>query len=98
MTQKRCGIIDFLRLPCAVVVVLLHSYYLTDEGFQRFVPHGHLAVEFFLIVSGFLMAKSATSLKTKLRGGEVWILRQRRSGISCVNILGFFRTFCLAGW
>ena len=62
MQKNECGIIDFMRLVCAIVVVLLHSIYLTDESIQRFVPHGHLAVEFFLIVTGYLMAKKALNL------------------------------------
>lgn len=58
--SKRNGKIELLRFIMAIIVVIHHSYvvnlaYLADQG-DRLFPRGSLAVEFFFLVSGYLMA------------------------------------------
>lgn len=64
MVKKRNGAIDFWRFVFAVVLVIFHTCMLDHEdvlakqGFLFPFPLGSLAVEFFLLTSGFLFAKS----------------------------------------
>lgn len=54
---RRNGVIDIAKFVFSVVIVLNHSNHLiTGQGI--FMRGGYLAVEFFFIVSGYLMAKS----------------------------------------
>ncbi|MBR5278787.1 MAG: hypothetical protein IKU23_05945, partial [Clostridia bacterium] len=50
MNTKRNGTIDLLKFAFTVMVMLYHTGYCFKGGY--------IAVDFFFIVSGFLMAKS----------------------------------------
>ena len=63
--MKRNAKLDALRFLYAVPVFLLHSGNFHPEGYL--FPGGALAVEFFLILSGYLMAVSID--KKYHRGG-----------------------------
>lgn len=57
---KRNGKIELLRFICCIIVILFHchNYYIdtpSSSGFGLF-PRGHMSVEFFFMVSGYLMA------------------------------------------
>ena len=62
MKKSRNGVIDFMRFVFAVVLVVFHSHTLnigkTYDAAIFPMHYGSLAVEFFLITSGFLLAKS----------------------------------------
>lgn len=64
MIKKRNGAIDFWRLVFAVILVVHHSHMIEinlihpDEEYIFPFTLGSLAVEFFLLTSGFLFAKS----------------------------------------
>lgn len=58
----RNGRIDFLRFFFALIVVLHHSRYLLGDDKCIFLG-GSLAVEFFFIVSGYLMISSISRMK-----------------------------------
>ena len=59
MTKKRNGEIDLLRFLFSIIIVFFHFNEFYDFGiFAR----GDIFVEFFFIVTGFLMAKSAEKL------------------------------------
>ena len=53
MTARRNGEIDFLRLIFALLVVFFHFNSNYKLGF---FPNGYIGVEYFFVVSGFLMA------------------------------------------
>ena len=55
--NRRDAEIEFLRFVFAVLVVLTHSAELLPEGMKVFA-HGALAVEFFFLLSGYLMMAS----------------------------------------
>ncbi len=65
-SKEKNGKIEFLRLVFCICVVCFHYYKYVlggadmDEGglHLSFFPNGAIAVEFFFIVSGFLMGKS----------------------------------------
>lgn len=63
--------IDLMRVVYSAVIVLLHSVYLAEDKTRHLFPNGHLAVEWFFIVSGILMARSAEQEleKTSKMGG-----------------------------
>ena len=96
---QRNGKIELLRFLFAIMVVCLHTITRTMAGNQAyagelrpggfsFVPgvHGAMAVEFFFLLSGFLMAKSV--FKTIARNGnaisekelayETWIFEKKK--------------------
>lgn len=60
--KKRNGKIDFLRLFFAVIIVLHHSRYVLGYEESIFIG-GSLAVEFFFIVSGYLMMAHIAKLE-----------------------------------
>ena len=60
--KKRNGKIDFLRLFFAVIIVLHHSRYVLGYEESIFIG-GALAVEFFFIVSGYLMMAHIAKLE-----------------------------------
>ena len=54
MTAKRNGEVDFLRFVFAIQIVFYHF----NSNYPRgFFVNGYIGVEFFFVVSGFLMAK-----------------------------------------
>ncbi len=69
MVKKRNGAIDFWRFVFAAILVLFHSSMmdiaLIHPGEEYIFPFrlGSLAVEFFLLTSGFLFAKSMNKKK-----------------------------------
>ena len=51
MTAKRHDVLDGLRGVCALAVMTLH--FCESYRYDDIVPHAHLAVEFFFILTGF---------------------------------------------
>lgn len=58
--RSRNGTIDFLKFIFALVVVIFHGRKLAAGNEFAFFQSGYLAVEFFFLVSGFLMMRSAS--------------------------------------
>ena len=59
-SSKRNGVIDLMRFVFCMVIVLFHARNLGGSTETAlFGDAGYIGVEFFFIVSGFLMAKSA---------------------------------------
>lgn len=56
--KKRNATIDLMKFVFALIIVLFHASANLKLGFRFFV-NGRLAVEFFFIVSGYLMVRSA---------------------------------------
>lgn len=58
--KRRNGEIDLLKFIFSLVIVLFHTFHYNKiNGIQPFIG-GNVAVEFFFLVSGFLMAQSAS--------------------------------------
>lgn len=62
MSSKRNGEIDFLRFLFSIVIVFTHF---NNNYHFGFFTNGSIAVEFFFIVSGFLMATHVKRMKNK---------------------------------
>lgn len=61
---KRNGLIDLERFVFSIFIVLLHS-----ENYRNSImPNGYIAVEFFLVLSGYLLAKKAE----EYQGTNLW--------------------------
>lgn len=67
---KRTGSIDFWKLVCSVVIVLFHARNFTNIPNRPFVK-GAIMVEFFFLVSGYLMAASLLKYEKRKQAGEV---------------------------
>ncbi len=79
--NRKNGMIEFLRFVFCVAVVLLHSGVLFSEQ-SKPLKYGSYAVEFFFIVSGYLMIKSikkaeSAELKTSLGRETCAFLRHK---------------------
>ena len=57
--SQRNGTVDFLRFLFCCVIMLRHSEYALPPGTFDFLKRGALCVEFFFLVSGYLMVCSA---------------------------------------
>lgn len=57
-SKKHYKILDGLRGVAAIVVVLFHilEIYSNGDHTKQFINHGYLAVDFFFLLSGFVMA------------------------------------------
>lgn len=57
-TKNHYQILDGLRGVAAVFVVCFHVFeaYANDNRFQQIINHGYLAVDFFFVLSGFVVA------------------------------------------
>ena len=67
--RRRVGAVDLFRFLFAIVIVVYHAggFYYTDQS--RPCGSGYIAVEFFFMVSGWLLARKAESWD----GGDVWL-------------------------
>lgn len=55
--QKRIGLIDLMRFLFALIIVIFHGGQFYGAENAKLFALGYIGVEFFFIVSGFLMAK-----------------------------------------
>jgi peptidoglycan/LPS O-acetylase OafA/YrhL len=56
--KKRNGEIEFLRFVFAAVIFMRHAAKLNVGSFPVLMENGALAVDFFFILTGWLMARS----------------------------------------
>ena len=61
---QRCGMIDLMKFIFSLVIVIYHARNM-GLGNGLFLGGGYLPVEFFFLVSGFLMAKSVKRIEDK---------------------------------
>ncbi|MCF0229171.1 MAG: acyltransferase [Parasporobacterium sp.] len=64
MNKRNCTI-DFLKFIFTLIIVLFHSNVFLEPIGLSVLPSGRLAVEFFFLVSGYLMASSFYKNKDK---------------------------------
>ena len=57
-TKSHYDILDGLRGVAALMVVVFHTFeaYADDNRFRQIINHGYLAVDFFFLLSGFVVA------------------------------------------
>ena len=61
--KKHNGTISFWKFACSIMIVIFHIGGRLTTPEKAIFPSGRIAVEFFFIVSGFLMAKKAFSIQ-----------------------------------
>ena len=66
---NRNGKIEFLRFIFSVIIVIHHSRYVLGDANCKFLG-GSFAVEFFFLVSGYLMMASIEKLSTRKAPGQ----------------------------
>lgn len=57
--KKRVGSIDFLKFVFAIIIVMYHGTAFFPEGSRPLCLSGYIAVEFYFIVSGYLLTASS---------------------------------------
>ena len=58
MKTGKNGKIELLRFLFCLAIMLVHTEYFVPDGVERVFPRGALGVEFFFLVSGYLMART----------------------------------------
>ena len=76
MKQQRNGLIDFYRFIFALIIVIHHAMwldgrYVGDIENKVFFRGGYSAVEFFFILSGYLLSKKAYDNQMNDKIGEL---------------------------
>lgn len=66
---KRTGTIDFWKFICSIVIVAFHARNFTKNPDRPFI-NGAIMVEFFFLVSGYLMAASLLKYEKRKQAGE----------------------------
>ena len=69
MRKRRNETVDFLKFLFALVIVIFHGRKLASSGEFALFQSGYLGVEFFFLVSGFLMMKSVSGIPGTGGGG-----------------------------
>ncbi len=95
----RNGIIEFMRFIFSLVVICYHglAFLPKDSQFLRF-PNGTIAVEFFFILSGFLMAKTTSKKindKTSIGIDSAKFIYKKYSSIFPYHLYAFTCTFII---
>ena len=101
--KSRNGKIDFLRFFFSVIVVLNHAKYFTPKGALQDVFKGYsLAVEFFFLVSGYLMmatierAESRESSLSLARESGAFLFRKFKSVYPEIAIAYIAASICVS--
>lgn len=68
--KKHNGIISFWKFCFCIMVVLFHSQLLATNEESTLFSQGAIAVEFFFLVSGFLLAKTTLRKDEQKMGTE----------------------------
>ena len=77
--KKRIQSVDILRLLFSVLVVLWHSRYLNRCGEHQLLLSDH-AVEFFFLLSGYLMARHVEKPMQGTLGRDTWAFLKKKIG------------------
>ena len=70
--KGRNGTIDFFKFLFTIIIVFYHLDNLIDNPADRITKCGYIAVEFFFIVSGYLLMKKADKVSCANGGGSVF--------------------------
>ena len=87
-SKKHFLILDALRGVAAIMVVIMHTFELFCEGdyHKLFINHGYLAVDFFFMLSGYVMAHAYDDRWDKMT--VVDFLKRRLIRLQPLIILG----------
>lgn len=82
------GEIELMRFISTIIILLFHFFYC--RGFSIYFCHGYIAVEFFFIVSGYLLMKTYDNKKMN-KGFNIYCYIGKRYlfYIKCVSIMAF---------
>lgn len=106
--KKKNGLIEFLRFAFCLIIVFRHGAGFTPESMTEYFQRGALGVEFFFLISGYLMACSAAKYQTNSAEGNnsvgkdtVEFLKRKISGLCpelpIAFLISFLISFCSLG-
>lgn len=87
--KKRNSYIDLLKFLFALALIIYHGRLISETAHPLF-QHGYFAVEFFFIVSGYYMCKTAIEKKTDYGP----FITQKYLGFFPYHIFSFILAFC----
>ena len=93
MDAKRNGEIDLLRFVFAVIILIHHYNALFKLGIFE---HGYIGVEFFFVVSGFLMARHA--VRSTVDSGDLNGIADETWRYLTQRVRGFYAYYLLAAF
>ena len=64
--NKHNGIISFWKFMFSIMIIVFHCVGLANPGDRIFLEYGAIGVEFFFLVSGYLMAKKVVNDNSKI--------------------------------
>ncbi len=87
-TKSHYEILDGLRGVAAVMVVIFHTFeaYADENRFKQIINHGYLAVDFFFLLSGFVVAYAYDDRWTRMSLGDFF--KRRLIRLQPMVILG----------
>ena len=96
-TKTRSGELDVWKFIFSIIIVILHSEYLPAEVERVYFHGGSIFVEFFFIVSGYLMAQSAEKRKSyqSLARETAGFLRRKISSFYPYLLFGFIASLTI---
>ena len=94
--RMRYDVLDGLRGVAAIGVLFYH--FGTRLGAPMVVPHGSLAVDFFFILSGFVIAHSYTDKMSHLKLSSFFLMRAKRLLPLSVLGIGMGTVYLLLRW
>ena len=95
--KKRSGNLDLLKFIFSLMIVLFHGKNLTTTDSYIF-PGGNIAVEFFFVVSGVLMARAASTyeMQDNLGKDTFVFMKHKISGLMPNYYIAFIIAFIVA--
>ena len=104
LTDRKNSTIELFRFIFAFIIMNFHFIMLNGGGENSFFRHGNTGVEYFFLVSGYLMALHTEKNRAKIsRGGgrkanyKVSIQKNKRIHLSSIYMLGtqfFDMSYC----
>ena len=103
ITNRRNGKIEFMRFVFCCIIMIFHGKSVMDDGRIHFMFSGRLGVEFFYLVSGYLMASSLAKISMSpspaahdisiARETERFLLRKLKALYPMIVIAFFMKLF-----
>ncbi len=97
--KARNGTIDFLKFIFSVIILMFHGFLYLQDGQQAHLTNGAKPVEFFFLMSGYLMAASASKIPQGDIGTHTFqFMKKKVAGLLPNYYVAFCLAFCAIGY